>query len=158
MSQKPLSLQGPWFSLTPKESLDFPGGVSRKEPVYQCRRLKRHGFDPWVGKIPWRRSWQPTPVFLPAESYGQRSLVDYSPWGHKESDMTEVTQHTRRQRELISSSPRIPPVFTPDFPVRVRSAPGPWGFGNLERGRQGPPGWGLTNSAASFRLCNNLAT
>ena len=50
----------------------------------------RHGFDPWVGKIPWRRAWQPTPVFLPGESHGQRKLAGYSPWGHKELDMTEV--------------------------------------------------------------------
>ena len=47
------------------------------------------GFDPWVGKIPWRRAWQPTPVFLPGESHGQRSLRGYSPWGHEESDTTE---------------------------------------------------------------------
>ena len=45
--------------------------------------------NPWVGKIPWRRKWQPTPVVLPGESHGGRSLVGYSPWGHKESDMTE---------------------------------------------------------------------
>ena len=50
----------------------------------------RQRFDPWVGKIPWRRAWLPTPVFLPGESYGQRSLADYSPQGLKESDMTEV--------------------------------------------------------------------
>ena len=42
------------------------------------------GFNPWVRKIPWRRKWQPTPVLLPGESHGGRSLVDYSPWGHKE--------------------------------------------------------------------------
>ena len=47
------------------------------------------GFDPWVGKIPWRRAWQPTPVFLTGEFHVQRSLVGYSPWGHKESDTTE---------------------------------------------------------------------
>ena len=47
------------------------------------------GFDPWVGKIPWRRKWQPTAVFFPGESHGQRSLVGYSPWGRKESDLTE---------------------------------------------------------------------
>ena len=46
-------------------------------------------FDPWVGKIPWRRAWQPTPVFLPGEFYGQRSLLGYSPWGCKELDVTE---------------------------------------------------------------------
>ena len=53
----------------------------------QCRRP---GFDPWVGKVPWRREWQPTPVFLPRESHGQRSLAGYySPWGCKELDTTE---------------------------------------------------------------------
>ena len=41
------------------------------------------GLIPWVWKMPWRRTWQPTPVFLPGESQGQRSLADYSPWGHK---------------------------------------------------------------------------
>ena len=49
----------------------------------------RHEFDPWVGKIPWRRAWQPISVFLPGESHGQRSLVGYSPWDHKALDMTE---------------------------------------------------------------------
>ena len=48
-----------------------------------------HRFDPWVGKIPWRRKWQPPPVFLPGKSHGQRSLVDYSPQGCKESNTTE---------------------------------------------------------------------
>ena len=55
----------------------------------QCRRHKRHRFNPWVGKIPWRRAWQPTPVFLPGEFHGQRSLAGYSSWNHKESEMTE---------------------------------------------------------------------
>jgi len=45
----------------------FPGGTSGKEPTCQCRRYKRLGFYPWVGKLPWRRAWQPTPVFLPGE-------------------------------------------------------------------------------------------
>ena len=57
----------------------FPGGASGKEPSCQYRRLKRCGFDPWVGKIPWRRAWQATLVFWPEESHGQRSLVGYSP-------------------------------------------------------------------------------
>jgi len=48
-------------------------------------------FSHWVRKIPWRRAWQPTPIFLPGESHGQRSLVGYSPLGCKESDMTEMT-------------------------------------------------------------------
>ena len=49
----------------------------------------RPGFDPWVGKIPWRRKWQPTLVLLPRESHRQRSLMGYNPWGYKELDMTE---------------------------------------------------------------------
>ena len=48
-----------------------------------------HGFDPWVGKIPWRRAWKPSPVFFPEESHGQRSQVGYNPWGHTGSEMTE---------------------------------------------------------------------
>ena len=51
-----------------------------------CLQCGRPGFNPWVRKIPWRRKWQPTPVFLPGESHGWRSLVGYSPRGHKESD------------------------------------------------------------------------
>ena len=51
----------------------------------------RHGFVPWVGKIPWRRARQPTPVSLPEESHGQKSLTGYRPWGPAESDTTEVT-------------------------------------------------------------------
>ena len=59
-----------------------PGGASGKEMPANAGDtggLRNMGFDPWVGKIPWRRALQPTPVFLPGESYGQRSLVDYSP-------------------------------------------------------------------------------
>ena len=58
----------------------------------QCRR---HGFDSWVGKIPWRRKWQPTPVFLPGESHGQRSLVGYSPWGRKRVGHDLATQQKK---------------------------------------------------------------
>ena len=50
-------------------------------------------FDPWVGKIPWRREWHPTGVFLPGETHEQRSLAGYSPWDHTESDMTERLFH-----------------------------------------------------------------
>ena len=55
---------------------------------------RRHGFDSWVRKIPWRRKWQSTPVFLPGKSHRQRNLVGYSPWGCKESDGTERLKHT----------------------------------------------------------------
>ena len=58
--------------------MGFPGGASGEELDCQCRRRKRHGFSSWVGKIPWRQVWQPTPVFLSGESHGQRSLVSYS--------------------------------------------------------------------------------
>ena len=54
------------------------------------------GFDPWVGKISWRRKWQPTPVFLPGESHGWRSMVGYSPWGRKELDTTERASQRNR--------------------------------------------------------------
>ena len=62
----------------------------------------RREFNPWVRKIPWRRSWQPTPVFLPGESREQRGLVGYSPWGHKEMDMTEATEPAEIHKENIS--------------------------------------------------------
>ena len=64
----------------------FPGGSDSKS---NCLQGQRPTFNPWVGKIPWRRKRPPTPVLLPWKSHGQRSLVGYSPWGHKESDMTE---------------------------------------------------------------------
>ena len=60
--------------------------------LLQCRRP---GFDPWVGKIPWRRKWQPTPVLLPREFHVQRRLVDCSPWGCKELGMTEWLELSR---------------------------------------------------------------
>ena len=69
----------------------FPGGASGKEPTSQSRRCQGHGFDPWVRKIPWRGAWQPTPVLLPGESHGQRSLVGYSPQGRKESGTNVAT-------------------------------------------------------------------
>ena len=68
--------------------------VVKKMPA-NAGHVKRHGFDPWVSKIPWRREWQPTPVFLPREYHGQRSLVGYSPWDHKESAMIKVTEDTQ---------------------------------------------------------------
>ena len=71
------------------ESKGLPGGASGKESTYQSRRRKGRRFDPRVGKIPWRRKWQPTPVFLLREYCGQRNLANYSPWACKESDTTE---------------------------------------------------------------------
>ena len=61
----------------------------KNNPACQHRRYKRCVLDPWVGKIPWNRTQQPTPVFLHGESHGQRRQAGYSPQGHKELDMTE---------------------------------------------------------------------
>ena len=56
-----------------------------------CLQLRRPGFDPWVGKIPWRRKWQPTPVLLPWKSHGRKSLAGYSPWGRSQSWLSDFT-------------------------------------------------------------------
>ena len=66
-----------------------------------CLQCRRPRFDPWVQKIPWRRAWLPTPVFLSGGSHGQRSLVGYSPQTCKESDMTEVTEHARTHAHIF---------------------------------------------------------
>ena len=73
-------------STSPKLDTSFPGGSVVKNLPANARRSR---FDPWMGKIPWRRKWQPSQVLLPGESHGQRTLVGYSPWGRKESDTTE---------------------------------------------------------------------
>ena len=79
--------------------LDFAGGASGKESACQCGRHRRCGFDSWVGKIPWKRICQSTPVFLPGKSHGHRSLVGYSRWGHKESDMSEATEQCTQAQD-----------------------------------------------------------
>ena len=71
--------------------MGFPGAASGKEPSYKNRRHKRSRFYYWAGKIPCRRAWLTTSVFLLRESHGQRSLAGYMPKGHKESDRTEAT-------------------------------------------------------------------
>ena len=77
--------------------MGFPAGASGKEAACRSRRHKALGFDPWVRKIPWRRAWQPTPIFSPGESHEQRSLVGYGPWDHKESDTTRAIEHAQTQ-------------------------------------------------------------
>ena len=78
-----------------------PMWLRRLRICLQCRRPR---FDPWVRKISWRRAWQATPVFLPGESHGRMSLVDYSPWGLKESDTAELSNifnhNVKIQKEL----------------------------------------------------------
>ena len=101
--------------------MDFPGGASGKEPTCQCRRHKRCRFDPWVGKIPWRRAWQPTPVFLPGESHGQRRLAGYRPRGRKESDSLRDRTCTH-----ASSPIHIPSHFPAQFPEAQNQSPCFW--------------------------------
>ena len=79
----------------------LPRCPSGKESACQGRRP---GFNPWLGKTPWRRKWQLTPVSLPGKSHEQRSMVDHSPCGHRESDTTEVTEHAGMQERKIFSS------------------------------------------------------
>ena len=81
-----------WGFLVPNAIIVLPRGHSARESACQCRRCKRCGFSPWGGKIPWRRAWPPSLVFLPGESLGQRSLEGCSPRGRKES---AITEHTR---------------------------------------------------------------
>ena len=83
------------------------------QTVSVCLQCGRPGFDPWVGKILWRRKWQPTPVLLPGKSNGQRSVVSYSPWVRKELDTTEWL-HSRAGREgrLANDSWRVLGFFS----------------------------------------------
>ena len=99
----------PWFQLDPIISLTlttciwgFPGGSADKESTWQCRRRRSHS---WVRKIPWRRKWQPTPVFLPGKSHGQRDLVGYSPWGCKwiGHDLVTKQQHCTQNWKISFS-------------------------------------------------------
>ena len=92
---------------------NLPWGLSSNEFACQCRRHRLHS---WVRKIPWRRKLQPTPVFLPEKSHGQRSLVGYSPWGGKELNMTQLLNNSN------SSPPSSPPIqaatyYWAEFPV-----------------------------------------
>ena len=101
------------------EYLSFPGGLDGKESVFNAGDLCS---DPWVGKIPWRREWLPTPVLLPGKFNGQRKLVGCSLWGLKESDMTERLNWRRRHW-------RPTPVLLPGESHGLRSLVGysPWG-------------------------------
>ena len=85
----------------------LPRSTSGKRTHLPMQRPKRHKFSPWVGKIPWSRKWQPTPVFFPGKSHGQRSLAGYSPWGYKYADTTEkstrVHTHTQNEKHQVPS-------------------------------------------------------
>ena len=78
-----------------------------KESTCQCRKHRKHGLDPWVGKIPWRKEGLPTPVFLAGEFHGQRSLAGYSPWGCREPDMTKQDSTARPLADLPCTPTRV---------------------------------------------------
>ena len=75
-----------------------PNKLKKENSPANAGDIKDTGFDPWVMKIPWRKSWKPTPVFLPGESHRQRSLAGYSPWGLQESDTTQWLTHMKGPR------------------------------------------------------------
>ena len=104
-----LCLQG--ISRRVPRPLGLPGRTSGKEHVCQCKRCKRHGFGPWVGKIPGRRARQPSPVFLPRESHGQRSLATVH--GAAKSQTRQHTPHTHTHTHwpVISESANGPSLL-----------------------------------------------
>ena len=73
---------------------------SGKESAWQCRKYKRCAFNPWVRNIPWRRKWQPIPVLLLGKSHGQKSLVGYSPWGHRVGHRSAQHTHARTHAHM----------------------------------------------------------
>ena len=95
----------------------LPACLSGQESAWQCKRRRRCGFAPWVGKIPWRRKWQPTPVFLPGESHAQRSLVGCSPWGQKKSwtwlTIQQTHIHTHKCHLLYTPAGLYSPCLIP---------------------------------------------
>ena len=91
-------------------------GWQSKESAWQCRRYKRHNFDPWVRRIPWGRNRQSTPVFLPGKFHGQKRLASYSLWSHKESDMTGHP-HTQSKQKLGNKSIETT-LFTPSLKIQ----------------------------------------
>ena len=81
-------------------SQGVPGSSEAKKSSCQCRRC---GFHPRVERIPWRRKWQPTPVFLPGKSHGQRSLAGFSPWGHKRVKNNLATELQLSLKTVLST-------------------------------------------------------
>ena len=106
-----LGVRGPRFKSGQAQTFGLPRCLSGKESAYQCRRPR---FGSWVRKIPWRKEWLPTPVFLPGEFHGQRNLMGYGPWDHRESDMTErLSMHTQpRLQSLLNKILRGNPTST----------------------------------------------
>ena len=93
--QRSLAGYSPWGCRRVRHDLaaaaTYRGGFPGGSVVKNLPAMQESWFNPWVRKMPWRRTWQSTPVFLTEESHGQRSLVGYSPWDHEELDTIEVT-------------------------------------------------------------------
>ena len=81
----------------------FPGGTVVKNLPANAGNTGDRGFNPWVGKSPWRKKWQPIPVLLPGKSHGQRSLVDCSSWGHKRVEHSLATKQQQSSWKYIKS-------------------------------------------------------
>ena len=99
----PLSLLTGPFTFFSCSYPGLPRWLSGREYACQCRRC---GFNPRIGKIPWRRKWPPTPVFLPGKFHGQRCLADYSPWGGKRvrHNFTSKQYNTRQSYHTLTPS------------------------------------------------------
>ena len=149
-----------------------PCGIVVKT-AFQCRICKRCRFNSWVQNVLWSRKWQPTPVFLPGNSPGQRRLVGYSPWACKESDMTEHT-HTHTflppfleahipQKLLDWTAPTSPVNQSPSTTEKREVQNGEWKRRGVRmRGMVSYEGWGqvaqqvLTPSFLSYLTVYNL--
>ena len=143
-----------YFQQSLFSKLGLPWSHGCKEPTCQCKRTR---FDPPVRKIPWRRAWQPTPIFLLGEAHGQKSLAGYSSWRHKELDRTEMKLTGRKLAESnwgspfseLSSSGLIPPSNLPASPLI-----GPHQYSKIVREQEKHP----PSPAYRTSLCQHMST
>ena len=111
-----------WLLQVNREGRGLPCWLSSKEPA--CNAGDTYS-KPWVKNIPWRRKQQPTPVFLPGKSHGQRSLVGYHPWGCKESDMAGCLRHIYLTKLLHRSKPSSDLTSCAQLPLGTAPSHGP---------------------------------
>ena len=151
------------------EESGFPWWLSGRESACWCRRCRRRGFDPWVRKIPWRRKWQPAPVFLPGESHGQGSLVGYSLSGCHRVRHDLMTKHQcvrviqwKSQREWLPAErqmSRKPWQQCRAWSVLETnsrpSVPGAW-WAERRGGRRGGSGWPCWVSQPPVRSLDSI--
>ena len=115
-------------SLTPAVFPTVQLNLTLAQMVRSCLQCRRCGFDSWVGKIPWRREWQPSAIFLSGKFYGQRSLVGYSPWDCKELDTTEHTQRQHQIPQVKGSVPKTLPASEMGWKSRLLPVLWPTGY------------------------------